>query len=648
MKSKAAVGFIFSVRAFAAAVLALYIAYSLDLSRPTWAFISTYVAASPLLGMGRSRGLYRIFGTLGGAVFSVAVLPNLVNMPELMVLAVASWIGGCLYLSTIDGTPRSYAFVLSGYTAAIICFPSVGNPGTIFDTALARTEEIGVAIFCVELMGYLPFNRRAGDLLLQSIDQWLLDARAWAIDVLQSHPENMLIADRSRLMTDAVRMDAFRIYANYDTPGFADIEGWVIRLQRYLQDFFADLVTLEAQMKMLAAGSEPHALLRSITNKILAWIESGEMEIPPAIVALLQKQPQDDNMRELMTCGIVGTLSDMMVRRSECMKLRANIRAKVKVEKSEAPLARYVDHIQAAIYGLAVAGIIVFGSLFWIKTGWPEGALAVLLGTVIYCLQGHLEAPRNIILLAMMLFCIGGVIGWCYNFVIFPKIDGFLLFACVLGVSCIPLGMLMSQPAKAGTMVPAIFAINIANFDNRYSVDVPGFLNSFTAELIGVMVAAFTASLVRNITLCTATKRLIRENGKSLAVLASEDVPDPHILDHMAYRAGLAFSRSPSLQESREKVIKRVMLDLQAGRALVEIKKLLPKIAPQDLPLLRQIEQKIVTPLRSRGALDHDLSSVKVDLRKLTHDVQARGSYEALRLAGLLRTLGRGLEQGVA
>ena len=39
---------LFSLKAFAAAMIALWIGYSLNLERPTWALLSVYVLAQPL------------------------------------------------------------------------------------------------------------------------------------------------------------------------------------------------------------------------------------------------------------------------------------------------------------------------------------------------------------------------------------------------------------------------------------------------------------------------------------------------------------------------------------------------------------------------------------------------------------------------
>src|SRR5271168_147981 len=281
IRSASAASIIFSLRTFAAAMLALYVSYHLDLSRPTWAFITTYIVANPLRGAGRSKGLYRICGTVCGAVFTVLAVPNLVDAPELFVCAIALWVAGCLYLSNLDSTPRAYAFLLAGYTAALIGFPSVNSPQTIFDTALSRTEEIGIAILCIELMGLLPFHQRAGDALQAKIEKCLLDTRRVAIDLMTLNFEAVPITTRAQIMIEVANLDALRIQAHYDTPHFVDIEGWVVLLQRHLRDFFTDLITFGAQLRK-ARTDHPHilTLMHPITDAILAWIKSGEIEVP--------------------------------------------------------------------------------------------------------------------------------------------------------------------------------------------------------------------------------------------------------------------------------------------------------------------------------------------------------------------------------
>ena len=78
---------LFSIRTFAAAMLALYIGFAFDLDRPYWAMASAYIASQPFSGATRSKAVYRAMGTVLGAIAAVVLVPNLVNAPVLLSLA---------------------------------------------------------------------------------------------------------------------------------------------------------------------------------------------------------------------------------------------------------------------------------------------------------------------------------------------------------------------------------------------------------------------------------------------------------------------------------------------------------------------------------------------------------------------------------
>src|SRR3954453_1560221 len=190
---------IFSLKTFAAAMLAIYVAFSLDLPRPLWAMLTVYIVAQPLSGIVRSKGVYLAAGALTGAAFAVLAVPNLVTAPELLCLALVGWLALCLYLSLLDRTPRAYAFMLAGYTAAIIGFPSVAAPEGIFDTALARSEEILLGVLCATLVDMLVLPRAVGPIFRARLDAWLADVARWTRDVLAGEGPARGEADRHRL-----------------------------------------------------------------------------------------------------------------------------------------------------------------------------------------------------------------------------------------------------------------------------------------------------------------------------------------------------------------------------------------------------------------------------------------------------------------
>jgi uncharacterized membrane protein YccC len=208
---------VFAFKTYMAAVLALVVALWIDLPRPYWAMATVYVTSQPLAGATSSKAVYRVWGALLGAAVTVAIVPNFVNAPELLCLVIALWVGLCLYLSLLDCPPRNYAFMLAGYSVALIGFPAVTDPATIFDTAVARVEEITLGIICATLVSTIVLPRSVAPAVAARVDGWLTDARQLVQGVLTGRStEPAQRARRLRLATDAVEIDALASHLAYD------------------------------------------------------------------------------------------------------------------------------------------------------------------------------------------------------------------------------------------------------------------------------------------------------------------------------------------------------------------------------------------------------------------------------------------------
>jgi uncharacterized membrane protein YccC len=128
----------FAVRTTAASLIALYIAFRMNLGDPKWAATTVWIVAQGNRGMSLSKSRYRIFGTAAGAVAALLLVALFAQTPELFVLALATWIGACTGVATSARNFRAYASVLAGYTAAIIAMSAVSAPLHAFDIAVAR------------------------------------------------------------------------------------------------------------------------------------------------------------------------------------------------------------------------------------------------------------------------------------------------------------------------------------------------------------------------------------------------------------------------------------------------------------------------------------------------------------------------------
>ena len=133
---------IFSAKTFAAAMIAFYIALAAGLDHPYWSIATVYVVAQPLAGAMRAKGIYRLCGTVVGAIAAIILVPNLVDAPVLLVGALCLWLGLCLYLALCDRTPRAYLFMLAGYTAAVETVTSKMR-STIDAAALCKMADRG-------------------------------------------------------------------------------------------------------------------------------------------------------------------------------------------------------------------------------------------------------------------------------------------------------------------------------------------------------------------------------------------------------------------------------------------------------------------------------------------------------------------------
>ena len=66
---------IFSSNCFIAAMLALFVSFSLGLERPFWAMTTVYITSQPLSGAVRSKAVFRLIGTAVGGAATIAMVP---------------------------------------------------------------------------------------------------------------------------------------------------------------------------------------------------------------------------------------------------------------------------------------------------------------------------------------------------------------------------------------------------------------------------------------------------------------------------------------------------------------------------------------------------------------------------------------------
>jgi uncharacterized membrane protein YccC len=154
-----AVGLTFAVKTFAAALLALYIAFWAGLDEPRWSLLTVFVVSQPDSGLVLAKSFYRMLGTIAGLLVAIALVFGLAQYGELFVAAVAVWVCFCNFAARAVRNFASYGFLLAGYTVAIVGIPAALAPTGAYDLLLARFTEISLGIICAALVSRLILVR---------------------------------------------------------------------------------------------------------------------------------------------------------------------------------------------------------------------------------------------------------------------------------------------------------------------------------------------------------------------------------------------------------------------------------------------------------------------------------------------------------
>jgi uncharacterized membrane protein YccC len=580
---------VFSVNCFIAAMLALWIAFRLDLRNPWWAMVTVYLTSQPLSGVLRARAVYRVVGTLLGAIAMVVIVPNLVDAPELTTAAIVLWVALCLYVSLLDRTPRAYALALSGYTAALVGFPSVLNPGGVFDTAIARMEEIMLGTVCAALVHSIIFPRSVLSVLLAKQSGVLADARRWIADGLTRQLAPTVDQEQRRIAADVTELAILGLSLPYDTSAQRPSQTVIRALDERLVGLLPLLSTIEDRIVFLQQGGTLPENVRKLLADAAAWFAQqeggdrrGGYRLRRACVAAMPEAGPQSSWSDLIQVSLLARLNELIESWQECLELAAltrdpslpqdrSLRAILK-QRAAKPLHR--DHGIAALSALAAGIALLACSAFWIATAWPQGATAVGLVAVVCSLFATFDDPIP----AMSSFTIGVIasvpLAGIYQFAILPAIDGYTWLVICLAPALIPIGILMAIPRYLllGLPLAVGMSLNLA-LQSSYSADMAAFLNTSTAVVIGSLTGVAVTQLMRVIGAETGARRLLRAGWRDLADLAAQNFTPTRAewASRMLDRVGLLLPRLSRAGRDPDLVTADALRDLRTGVNIINL-----------------------------------------------------------------------------
>ena len=646
-------GALFAFKCWLATMLAAYTALAIGLPRPYWAMITAMIVAQPQAGAVRSKAVYRVAGTIMGGAATVVMVPNLVNTPALLSIAMALWVGVCLYISLLDRTPRSYMMLLAGYTAAIIGFPSVESPGAIFNIATLRVQEIIMGILAATLVHGLIFPRSVTAGLLAQVDGFVGDAERWSAEALDEERHESLDSDRRRLASDITNLHLLATHLPFDTARLLPR----VRTVRALQDRLSMLLpvasAVEDRLQLLLRDYSLSDAERELLSDVRAWLGEGsppEKAQPLAARAAALEPPGSAEPGEMLRLSMLARLGELILLHRQVRLLREQLRspdrravspdvAPLLTGRARRPLHR--DHgfaMRSAV--AAVAGILLCCAI-WIYTDWPQGAVAAMMTAVFCSLFAALDDPTPVIKGFLIFTLLSVPLATFYVFWLMPQIHSFWVLAFAFAPLVLICANLLTSPA---TTLPGLAlllgVIGSAALGERYSANFPGFFEGTVAQLAGVMVAFYSTRFLRNIGADWSANRLIRAGWRDVVAMTEQrsDAVSSWT-GRMLDRLGLLTPRLNALGDARPAVAD-MLVDLRVGLAVAELETLQGRVTGRIGQTLSEavdaVRQHYLALLEGRSVEETQ------ELARIDAAIAAAGSLEepAARRTGLLALTG--------
>lgn len=534
---------IFSIKCFVAAMLAMYVASRMGQPRPFWALMTTYVVANPLAGAVRSKALFRLLGTLLGSAAALLLVPALSNTPELLTLALALWLGVCLYFSLQDRTPWSYVFMLAGYTAALIGFPAVDAPQTMFDTAIARVEEIGLGILAATVVHSIVLPTGLGATVLGLLDRSLRDARQWLLDLMQpplrEAKSGALAADRGRVAADITQLRLLSTHIPFDTTHLRWTAGAVRAVQDRVASLTPALSAVEDRLQALRqAEGELAPDVTAVMAKVAQWLEAIDQDGDDDASTLRHAirdfgeatdAQQRSGWSRALRLSLAERLDELVEGWCACVALRREVDDGL---RGVAPPSRRLRTVgdgalhrdvgMALLSSLAAVVAICICAAFWILTGWPSGSAAVMMAAVFCSFFATMDDPVPAIhgFLKYTLWSVP--LSAIYVLLLLPAVHDFGMLVVVCAPVFLLLGCFVARPTTMMAAMPILFGVASAlALHDTANADLVSFTNSMIAQVVGILVAGRTTRLIRSVGVDWSARRIQRATWRELAEMAA-------------------------------------------------------------------------------------------------------------------------------
>jgi uncharacterized membrane protein YccC len=520
---------IFALKTFIAGMLALFVSFELDLINPMWSIGTVLIIANPYSGMVSSKCVYRVVGTIGGAVIALTLTPHLINTPWIFTVVLSLWVGFALYVSLLDRTPRSYAFMLAGYSTAMIVFNAITyiDQYNIFDIALARVIEISIGVISSAVVSATILPMHIGSAIKQRVIKTLKDTENLFANLLTTDSQQNNTPLLAAITRDTTDIHALAVHLSYEK---GELHGMTKPLQEMLHQIsmvVANLVALSERIKQLQELRfiETHAeKLQQLSAHVVQFLEQKDLIVDENILQLPAEFESD--FTSLMESASTHQQVLVAAMKMDVRHFISNVLAvkvlwqRIQQGNKEIPdnitpmTTKYPslhrDHGVAIRGGISAVLITFIVTGVWIVSGWKAGFMMAQMGAVTACILTALDNPVPVLRIFIWGSIASAVLVFVYAFGIFPHVTTFWELGLVLlPMFLFAVSMMANQMLMPVGMVLGINTMMGLNLHNAYSMDAVSYLDSSFAMILGVLVSLIVIDVVRAMSPDTSASRIL-------------------------------------------------------------------------------------------------------------------------------------------
>jgi uncharacterized membrane protein YccC len=417
----------FALRTWAAMMLALYVAFWLQLASASSAAVTVGILALPTRGQSYQKAIYRLLMTVVGVAASIVIAGLFTQSRDLFIIGFAGWLGLCVYACGLLDGNRAYGVVLAGYTVAIVAVAQIDSPQNIFLTGVDRGAAIAVGIVALALVNDVFLAPNVHTILAGKLAAMHQRVRTFALAILRGESADPIQSANLLREITALHPDISALVIE-SSAGWA--RGAAARTA--------------AVCATNALASLPAATLPSLRSALARALANGPSEDSRALRLRLQQRMQagdTDAHDALFTCHALDLLTEDQRAQEAIEDLEADRRPPCHVRT---PI--YRSREAAARNGVRAFLAVLISAILFVLGGWPFTSLGLALVGTLVAFSALRPSPRMFAAAGVVAMPIAALLAGVTEFLILDGVDQFPLLAIGMAPSVLGAALLFTLP----------------------------------------------------------------------------------------------------------------------------------------------------------------------------------------------------------